>query len=157
MDPNFLAELHPKIVHFPIALLSTYAILEIYGIFFNKDFINKSALLILCIGVITAFFAVLSGNEAHSAFDLWKKDSTAVLNDHQLYSTLLLWFSLFICTLRLFLTLKKKFIGTKKFIFIFFAFIILFLVYKTGEHGGQLVTKFGIGTDLNINQQKETE
>ncbi|MBT8378827.1 MAG: hypothetical protein KJN64_06340 [Ignavibacteria bacterium] len=157
MDSNFLAELHPKIVHFPIALLSTYAVLEIVGIFFKKDFLTKTALLILCIGVVAAFGGVLSGNEAFSSFNFWNIESTAVLNDHQMYATFLLWFSLFICALRLFLTLKKKFLGIKKFMFIIFAFIILFLVYQTGEHGGKLVTKFGIGTELNMKQNVETE
>ena len=147
MDSNFLAELHPKIVHFPIALLSTYGMLEILGILLNKESINKCALLLLCLGVVASFFAVLSGNDAFSAFQSWTKESTALLNEHQKYATFLLWFSLMICALRLFLTLKKKFNGYKKFIFLIFSLIILFLVYQTGEHGGKLVSKFGIGTE----------
>ena len=147
MDSNFLAELHPKIVHFPIALLSTYAMFEILGILLKKEYINKCAFLLLCLGVIASFFAVLSGNDAFSAFQLWTKESTAVLNEHQKYATFLLWFSLIICALRFLLTLKKKFNGYKKLMFLIFSLFILFLVYKTGEHGGKLVSKFGIGTE----------
>ncbi len=155
MDSNFLAELHPKIVHFPIALLSTYAILEIIGVLLKKDFMNKSALLLLCIGVVAAFFAVLSGSEAFSSFTLWTKESTEVLDEHQKFATFLLWFSLIVCALRLFLTLKKKFIGFKKFVFIIFSLIILFLVYNTGEQGGKLVTKFGIGIETNLQKKND--
>jgi uncharacterized membrane protein len=157
MDSNFLAELHPKIVHFPIALLSTYAILEIIGVLFNKDFLNKSALLLLCLGVVAAFFAVLSGGEALSAFTFWTKESTEVLNEHQKFATFLLWFSLIVCAFRLLLTVKKKFIGLKKIVFIIFSLIILFLVYNTGEQGGKLVTKFGIGTDTILDNKTNSE
>lgn len=150
MDSNLLAELHPKIVHFPIALLSTYSVLEIVGILIKKDSINKCALLLLFLGVVASFFAVLSGNDAFSAYNLWSKETTDVLNEHQKYATFLLWFSLIICALRLFLTLKKKFSGYKKYVFVIFSLIILFLVYQTGEHGGKLVAKFGIGTETNL-------
>ncbi len=44
---DFLAELHPKVVHFPIALLLTYAILELVGIVFKKEFYQKTAHLLL--------------------------------------------------------------------------------------------------------------
>ncbi len=157
MEVNFLAELHPKIVHFPIALLSAYAVLEIFGIIFKKDSINKCALLLLSFGVVTAFFAVLSGNDAFSSFQLWTSESTDVLNEHQKYATFLLWFSLIICALRLFLTVKKKFVGYKRIIFIIFSIIILFLVFETGEHGGKLVTKFGIGTDIILDKKTNSE
>jgi uncharacterized membrane protein len=148
MDSNFIADLDAKLVHFPVALLSIYALLEIVGIMFKKEFVTKSALLILCLGVIFAFFAVLTGNEAFSVFQFWTKESSEVLNEHQTYATFLLWFSFFVCALRIFLVVKNKFSGLKKIIFILFTVIILYLVYETAEHGGKLVSKFGIGTEI---------
>lgn len=35
---EFLSTLHPKIVHFPIALFVVYALMEIIGSFVKKDF-----------------------------------------------------------------------------------------------------------------------
>jgi uncharacterized membrane protein len=148
LDTGFLASIHPKVVHFPIALLTTYSLLEIIGIVFNKDFISKSSLLILCLGVFTAFLAVLTGNQASQDFNLWNNESKALLIEHQNYATYLLWGALAICTLRIFLTVKKKFSGRIKFIFILFAIAIVFLVYETGTLGGNLVNKYGVGTDL---------
>jgi uncharacterized membrane protein len=104
------------------------------------------------LGVLFAFFAVLTGNEAYSTFKFWTNESSAILNEHQKYATFILWFSLIVCAIRLFLVLKKKFYGYKKFIFVIFSLTILYLVYETSEHGGKLVSKFGIGTELNINQ-----
>ncbi len=148
METSFLADIHPKVVHFPIALLTTYSLLEIVGIVFKKEFISKSALLILCLGITTAFFAVLTGNQASSSFNFWTNESSELLNEHQNYATYLLWFSVLICGLRIFVVLKKKFIGFTKYVFILFALVVMFLVYQTGIHGGDLVKKYGIGTDV---------
>lgn len=148
MEINFLADIHTKVVHFPIALLATYSVLEIIGIVFNKEFISKSALLILCLGVVSAFFAVLTGNQAVSSFNFWNRESSVLLNEHQTYATYLLWSALIICTIRIFFTVKKKFSGFVKYLFILFALAIIFLTYETGIHGGNLVKKYGVGTDL---------
>jgi len=148
MDTSFLGDIHPKVVHFPVALLTTYSLLEIVGIVFKKEFISKSALLILCLGVVTAFFAVLTGNQASANFNFWTDDSSALLGEHQTYATYLLWLSVLVCGFRIFVVLKKKFFGITKYLFILFALMILFLVYQTGIHGGDLVKKYGTGTDV---------
>jgi len=148
MDSSFLAEIHPKVVHFPVALLTTYSLLEIVGIVFKKEFISKSALLILSLGVVTAFFAVLTGNQASADFIFWTDDSSALLGEHQTYATYLLWLSVLVCGFRIFVVLKKKFFGITKYLFILFALMIVFLVYQTGIHGGDLVKKYGIGTEI---------
>lgn len=148
METNFLAEIHTKVVHFPIALLTIYSLLEIVGIVFNKEFITKSALLILCLGVISAFFAVLTGNQAYSVFTHWNDQSSVLLNEHQTFATYLLWGSVLICVFRIFVSVKKKFNGLIKYLFVLFAIAIIFLVYETGVHGGDLVKKYGVGTDL---------
>ena len=148
METSFLADIHPKVVHFPIALLTTYSLLEIVGIIFKKEFISKSALLILCLGVVTAFFAVLTGNQAAADFKFWTEESKTLWGEHQTYATYLLWFSVIVCGFRIFVVIKKKFIGFTKYLFILFALMIIFLVYHTGIHGGDLVKKYGVGTDV---------
>ena len=153
MDTNFIAELHPKIVHFPVALLSIYAVLEITGIAIKKDFISRCALLLLSLGVVAAFLAVLSGNQAFTEFQSWTEESKELVTRHQNYATFLSWFSFFACALRLYLTIKNKFVGVKKVLFIFFSVVILYLIYETAEHGGKLVSKFGVGTEI-IMQEK---
>ncbi|MCW9094984.1 MAG: hypothetical protein OQJ74_03985, partial [Ignavibacteriaceae bacterium] len=66
-----------------------------------------------------------------------------------------LWGSLIICALRIFFTVKKKFNGLIKYLFILFAIVIIFLVYETGIHGGDLVKKFGVGTELFNSSSKK--
>jgi uncharacterized membrane protein len=148
METHFLGDIHTRVVHFPIALLTTYSLLEIAGIAFKKEFISKSALLILCLGVVTALFAVLTGNQAAIDFRFWTENSNALLNEHQTFATYLLWFSLLVCGLRIFIVTKKKFTGFMKYVFILLALIMIFLVYETGIHGGNLVKKYGVGTEV---------
>lgn len=155
METNFLAEIHTKVVHFPIALLATYSILEVIGISFKKEFITKSALLILCLGVVTSLFAVLTGNQAATDFLFWTDQSKALLSSHQSYATFLLWLSAIVCGLRIYVVIKKKFVGWIKYVFLIFAIGILFLVFKTGTYGGDLVKKYGIGTDVYQNHNSK--
>jgi uncharacterized membrane protein len=148
LESNFLAEIHPKVVHFPIALLTVYSLLEIFGIIFKNAFITKSALLIFCLGLGTAFFAVLTGNEASESIFGLNVESSTLLNTHQQYATYLLWSSVLICAFRIFLTVKKKFERPLKYIFIFTSLLILYLVYQTGVHGGELDDKIDSGIEF---------
>ena len=149
METSFLASIHTKVVHFPIALLTTYSILEIIGFLFKKEFLSKCALLILCLGVITSVIAALTGNQAFSEFTFWNDESRNLLNEHQTYATYLLWSSVIVCALRIYFTISKKLKSITKYFFVLLAAIIIFLVYQTGIRGGDLVKKFGVGTDLH--------
>lgn len=151
METNFLAEIHPKVVHFPVALLTTYSLLEIYGIVFKNKFITNTALLILCLAVVSAFFAVLTGNEASVTITGWTDETSALLNTHQQYATYLLWSSILICAFRIFITVKKKLESPVKYIFILTALVILYLVYQTGTYGGNLDDKFETRVDFMEN------
>ncbi|RJP60933.1 MAG: DUF2231 domain-containing protein [Ignavibacteriales bacterium] len=149
---EFLAELHPQIVHFPIAILILYSVLEIIGILFNNEFLQKTSFLLLVIGVVSAVGAVLTGNQAAEFAKLNSDLPIATLiEDHETYATITLWYYFAILILRTYLTLKKKFEGLLKFIFIPLVLIGCYLIYETGEHGGKLVYEYGIGTSINNN------
>ena len=148
---EFLAELHPRIVHFPIAFFILYFFLESSGIILKKDFLLKSALLILIIGIITALIAVLTGNQAQTAAKLLIKNSSEInelINLHEEYATITLFYFSALLILRSYLVIKKKFVGNVRYIFIALGLIGCYLIYTTGIHGGELVFKYGIGTKL---------
>lgn len=149
---NLLSDLHPSVVHFPVALLVTYALLEIIGIFFKKNFISNTALLLLILGAIGAFFAVLTGNEAAESYRYWNNQSSNVLDSHKLFATLTVWFSAAAAAVRFVLYNKKKFDGWLKYIFAVFAIALLFLIYSTAKRGGEMTYKYGIGTEIKIQQ-----
>jgi uncharacterized membrane protein len=148
---EFLAELHPKVVHFPIALLLTYVILEIIGIVFRKEFYQKAAHLLLFLGVISAFFAVLTGNQAHTAYQHWNESNSELFNEHQTFANLSVWYFTGILVFRTYLVVKKRFLSFYKYIILALALFGCYLIFQTAEYGGDLIKKFGVGTELNFN------
>ena len=147
---DFIAGLHPKVVHFPIALLLTYVLCEIIGVIFKKDFFSKTAHLLLLLGVIGAVLAVFTGNEAFSDFHNWTIAGKELFNHHQTYANLTVWYFSILLVFKTYIVLKKKSSGSLKYLLLLFALLGSYLIYQTAEYGGDLVKKFGVGTELRI-------
>lgn len=150
---ELLSALHPKIVHFPVALLLTYVLFEILFFVFKKDVLSIIANYLLVIGVVTAIAAVLTGNAASQAAEaLFENEGVRVplglISEHQTYATITQWLFTAILFMRLFLTIKKKFKGWVQIFILILALAGSYFIYQTGEHGGQLVYKHGVGTEL---------
>ena len=149
---EFLAKLHPEVVHFPIAFLLAYAFFEILGIILKKEFISKTAHLFLLLGVLGLIAAVLTGNQAKDiAHNIAKKGASIsfkAISEHENYANIALWFFTGLLVLRTMAVIKKKFVGVIKYSFIILALAGAFFIYETARHGGSLVYKYSIGTDL---------
>ncbi len=149
---EFLSYLHPRIVHFPVALFITYFLFEAAGIFFKKDFLNKSAYLLLILAVLFSVIAVLTGNQAN---ELLKekvpeaaKKINALINQHENFATFTLWYYFGVLILRTYLIVKRKFNGDIKYLIIIFGAGGCVLIYLTALYGGDLVYFHGVGTSL---------
>ena len=155
---EFLAGLHPKIIHFPIVLFLLYTLFEFIGVIFKKEFFSKSAHIILFLGVLGAIAAVLTGNQAAALMSKWENQGAIIqfhaIHEHEELANTTLWIFVGILVLRTVAVLKKKFTGYIKIAFLAFALAGCYFVYQTGEHGGKLVYKYGLGTDL---KKMETE
>ena len=149
---DFLAHLHPEVIHFPIAFLFIYALMEIIGVVFKKDFFSKAAHLFLFLGVLGAVAAVFTGNAAQTEANRLANAGLSIpkqaINDHEDYATFTMWYFTGLLILRTMYVLKKKITDKIKYLFIILSVIGCLLIYKTGQLGGRLVYKYGIGTDL---------
>jgi uncharacterized membrane protein len=56
-----------------------------------------------------------------------------------------------VLVLRTYLVVKKKFSSSYKYIILALALFGCYLIYQTAEYGGDLIKKFGVGTELNFN------
>jgi uncharacterized membrane protein len=135
---EFLASIHPKIVHFPIAFLLMYPIIELLFIITNKDFFLKVSLIFLTIGVIGSLFAVLSGNQAFELVKNWTDEGKVIFNNHQTYANLTVWFYSILLVIKYFLFIKKKL--NRALILVIFVLSLLggFFIYQAGNFGGKL-------------------
>ena len=149
---EFLSWLHPRIIHFPIAFFILYFILETTGVLFKKDTFTKTAYFVLILGIVTALLAVLTGNQAHeSVKNLIGNDNSAVnqlIEQHENYATLSLWYYTALFFLRTYVVIKKKFTVKVQHLFILLAIIGCVLIILTGYFGGALVFEHGIGTKI---------
>jgi uncharacterized membrane protein len=149
---EFLAEFHPRIIHFPIAFLLGYVLLETIGIVFKKNFFSKAAHLCLFFGVLGAVAAVLSGKQAEAVAEMWEERGAIIpfgaMLEHENWATITLWYFVGVLVLRTFVVLRKKFVGLIMYGFLVLAIVGAYFVYETGDHGGKLVYKHGVGTEL---------
>lgn len=148
---EFLAYLHPKIIHFPIAFFILYFLFESTGILLKKEFLLKSALIILILAIFFSVLAVLTGNQANEIVKQRQTDAALykdVINQHELFATITLWYFFALMFLRIYFVVKKKFIGKVQYLFIVLGLIGSLLIFLTGSYGGDLVFKYGIGTKL---------
>ncbi|MBZ0199707.1 MAG: hypothetical protein K8H86_07565, partial [Ignavibacteriaceae bacterium] len=145
-----LASLHAKIIHFPIAFLMLYILLEFLGVTFKRDFFSKAAHLLLLLAVITALFAVFTGSQAKALAQKWGAGGAVIplnaIGEHEQYATIILWYFAVLLVVRSYLVFKKKFSGVFKYGVLILAFIGGYLLYETSEYGGKLVYKYGLGT-----------
>ncbi|MBK7866220.1 MAG: hypothetical protein IPJ75_04045 [Ignavibacteriales bacterium] len=159
---EFLAGLHPKAVHYPLALLMIYPFLVLIYNFYKKEILAKAALLVIAGGLAGIVLALISGN---SAFQLFVEQHSShpkiemvkgLIDNHEDFATAttVLYSLVFILNFFYFVKyyIKKdtdsKLIVALPRIILALAFISMYILYVTGERGGDLVFKYGIGTDI---------
>ncbi|MAT56936.1 MAG: hypothetical protein CMF23_03065 [Ignavibacteriae bacterium] len=149
---EFFANLHPKFVHFSIALFSIYILLEYFYFFYSKEWLNKTVHLILILGIFLTIGTVLTGNQAEKSVIEIIENKAAhvkeVLEEHEEYGTLVLWLFAAIAVFRTYILLKKKMTKKTQVILLLLAAIGGYLIFEAGEYGGELVYRHGVGTEL---------
>lgn len=138
---EFLAEIHHKIIHFPIALLILYPFIEAVSLFYKKDFFSFTSFIILILGVISSLAAVLTGNQALNSVKNLTPELYQLADTHYTNANIVVWLFTVILFLRIYLQIKKKYEGKWKIILLIFAFIGGYFVYQTGEYGGKTAHK----------------
>lgn len=150
---ELLAGLHEKIVHFPIALLIVYPLVELIAIITKKDFFSKTAMLFLFIGVVAALGAVLTGNQSFT-FNEWSDEAMSIFQQHEINANITTWLFTALLVFRYFLVARKKLDLKFHLLILFISFAGIYFVYNTGSYGGELAKqkiKDAIIKDVNTN------
>jgi uncharacterized membrane protein len=151
MNMEFLADLHPKVIHFPIAFFILYFLFESTGILLKKEYLLKSAFIVLILGLFFSLISVLTGNQAHQVVKQVQIDSALhndLIEQHELFATITLWYFVAVSVFRTYLLVNNKFVNKIRYVFIILGLVGSLLIYLTGTFGGELVFKYGIGTKL---------
>lgn len=137
--------LHPPVDHFAIALPVVILLLEFYNLFARKKSIGGFSFLLLILTVIAFAIAYLTGTtDGKEAYDLLTPEGQDALKAHKLLGTYLLLGTVVVLFFKLLAMTGKTY-------FKFFFFIVLIGLiagtFEQGEHGGELVYKYGANVE----------
>ncbi|KAF0152051.1 MAG: hypothetical protein FD143_1419 [Ignavibacteria bacterium] len=149
---EFVANLHPIVVHFPIAVFVLYSLSEITALILKKDWLGKITIALLGIGVVSSIFGALTGSQAYTIIKPVLNSKEAVVEatiiKHEQFATITLWYFLFLLILKTYLLIQKKQSQNWKIVFCILSLVGIYFVYETSLLGGKLVYEFGVGTQL---------
>lgn len=144
--PNWAPNAHPMIVHFPIAIIIVAILFDFLSLLIRKQtWLRMSAHALYFLGAIAALVTFFSGRQAADSVII-PTESYPVISEHAdlaLYTVVFFWIYIL---LRLILVWKKY---DLKFLLGWFFFSLAlvgsFILFKTAEHGAELVYKYGLG------------
>ncbi|MDA1029140.1 MAG: hypothetical protein O3B41_08835 [Bacteroidetes bacterium] len=144
--PDWAPNLHPLVVHFPIALLFIAALMDTIGLMFkNEPMWRNSAFLLYVLGTLGAVGAFYAGKAAGDSVFL-ATEANALLTDHADMAKYTVYFFGGYALLRIIFFFAKMETRTGiRAIMYFLGIGGLALVWATADRGGQLVFKYGVG------------
>ena len=138
--------LHPLIVHFPIALILIGVFCDAIGILTRRDFFLNAGYLLFSTGAV---FGIAAAGTGQSTAEIAQYiDGIADdLSRHETFGTAAAWLSVALVMFRTHFTLKKRFSGIIRHIYLALALSVAGLIGAAGYTGGQLVYRHGAGTE----------
>lgn len=133
--------LHPKVIHFPIALFISAMGLEVMSLLLKKEDLHKTAVNIYILATIMVPFVVWTGLSEAAQLHL----NHPILAAHKRFALLTMWGSL--TSLPIFWFIKKKSHKAFRIIFLLATLIITVFVSYAGHNGGRMVYEYGVGIE----------
>ncbi|MDR9419377.1 DUF2231 domain-containing protein [Gracilimonas sp.] len=155
ITPDWAPNIHPLLVHFPIALLVTAVLANFASLFIPDEWWDESKNTILYVtGAIFSGITYYSGTVAADSVFL-PTEAQSVLSEHADWAQYLLWFFILYSILRIAFHRFDLF-DKKAFKIIAFITVLpgLFMVFETAEYGGKMVFGYGAGTGQLLQQEE---
>ncbi|MGA1196870.1 MAG: DUF2231 domain-containing protein [Candidatus Latescibacterota bacterium] len=143
-----MADYHPLIVHFPIALLITGSLAEFFALIFKRDDLRHFAFWALVLGLTGTIAAYISGSIAEEAVEHIPSLHNS-LEAHEEIATIALCTWIGLVGLRILLTLRNWLDSSIFRVYLALLMAGTILIGITGYRGGQLVYQHGAGFHLS--------
>lgn len=148
--PDWAPNIHPIVVHFPIALLVVAVLFDVVGLLVRKHAPTRSVAIVLyALGAATALAAFFTGDAAAEAVSL-PVAAQATLTDHETWATRTTWFYGLFALARLSILWfdRKGHNWTQGWVHVATVLIGaggLFFLVRTGDLGASMVFQYGVG------------
>lgn len=137
-----MPNIHPLIVHFPIALLSSFLLMELLNFFTGKKSFRAAATWMLYLGTIGALVAVLAGLWAASMVQ-HSDEAHEILLKHRDLGITVLALSVILSVWRIYS--GGSFSRKGQAFHLAIAFIMVMIMALGADKGGLMVYKYGVG------------
>lgn len=147
--PQWAPNVHPMLVHFPIAILSVAIFFDFISFFLSTEntwWTRKATAFLYATGAVSAIIVYYTGTLAADSVVL-PADAQPVLSDHSNLALYTVWFYGIYAILRM---AGTWWAARRDWLKIHIGFFLLslpgmVLLYQTGDHGAELVFKHGVG------------
>lgn len=149
--PEWTPNIHPLIVHFPIAILILAVFTNFFSLVLKKfEWLPKASISLYILGTISAITAFFTGRAAADSLELPVKVMSTLTSHADWAEITVLYFTVFTVVYTVFLIFEKKLLNKisnlmKPVIFLF-GLGGLILVYLTADAGAKMVYGYGLGT-----------
>ncbi len=152
--PDWAPNIHPLIVHFPIALLITAVGMNLLMLIFRKtEGFKYTTALLYILGAVSTVAAYFSGREAVDTVEL-PPAANSILGNHADLALLTLLLFLVVAIIYLVLWWKSFKVNNR----VLYAVFLLaaagsVLLMRTGEYGGRMVFEQGVGVKKTVPEE----
>jgi uncharacterized membrane protein len=157
MLPDWLPNIHPLIIHFPIALLVFAVLFDLARLRFREqDWLENAVIALYASGTIGLIAAFFTGREAVETVSV-TGGAVPVVSSHEDWALYTLIFFMVYTTIRFMAWWKEPDNGFVQSILLIIAFVGIGILWKTGDLGAQLVYQHGVavGEVDRLSQQIE--
>ncbi len=157
---DFLAEFHPPVVHFAIALTIMGVLFDIAGFILKKESLKNAGFWTFIFGVFAVWGAVITGHQAEEIVEHFIEGTYAekLLETHEEIGEFLPWIFTGLGLFRGYLFFKEK---TPLFVLYLIAGLVAAgIIGYQGRIGGKMVYEYGVGVKIDKSkaiQYKEHE
>ncbi|MDP2690448.1 MAG: DUF2231 domain-containing protein [Deltaproteobacteria bacterium] len=139
-----MANIHPLFVHYPIAFLSVFFLVDLIGTVFKREPFHRAASWFLFFGTLGAIGAVAAGLQAAATVE-HAEEVHAILKTHARLGIAVLSLALVLSFWRVFGKRGLLLSGRLRLVHLFMAFVMVVAMTFGADLGGLMVYRHGVG------------